>query len=33
MPQSAEFAIQEMFAPDKRHQGIAAFLDFAMRLS
>ncbi len=32
MPQSAEFAIQEMFAPDKRHQGIAALLDFATGL-
>jgi hypothetical protein len=32
MPQSAEFAIQEMFAPDKRHEGIAALLDFATGL-
>jgi len=32
MPQSAKFAVQEMFAPDKRHQEIAALLDFATGL-
>ena len=32
MPQSAKFAIQEMFASDKRHEEIAALLDFATGL-
>src|SRR6266481_4208619 len=32
MPQFAEFTIQEMFAPEKRQDGIAAVLHFAASL-